>query len=154
MKTPYMLIGIIIAVVVIGGVFMLQSSNNSQTPTLGEEENMMPPLEVQSQSSPTVVYGDEGYSPKELMIKKGEIVTFKNESSQPMWTASAVHPSHTAYPGTDIKNCGNAMMMDMMFDSCAGVPAREVWKFQFNETGGWGYHNHLKPSDWGKIIVE
>lgn len=151
MKTSYIVIAIVIAVVAIGGIVMLQSNNKPQAPALEEEESMM---EEASQSSPTVVYNDEGYSPKELTIKKRDTVTFTNGSSQPMWTASAVHPSHTVYPKTDIKNCGNAMMMDMMFDSCVGVPAGGTWEFQFNETGSWGYHNHLRPNHWGKVIVE
>ena len=117
MKTSYILIGIVIAVVVIGGVLMFQSNNNGQMPSLSEEENMTPPLGEQVQSSPVVTYTDEGYSPKELTVKKGDIVTFANMSSMPMWTASAMHPTHTVYPGTDIKNCGNPGMMDMMFDS-------------------------------------
>ncbi len=155
MKTSYILIGIVIAVVVIGGVFVLRSNSNTQTPTLKEEETVTPPMmEEGSQSSLMVSYTDGGYSPKELTIKKGEVVTFKNESSQPMWTASAVHPNHTAYPGTDIKNCGSTTMVDKMFDSCAGVSSLQVWKFQFNETGSWKYHNHLTPTRTGTITVE
>lgn len=154
MKTLYILIAVVLAVIVIGGVFVLQSNNSSQVPSLGEEENMMPPIvEEQPQSSLMVTYGDEGYSPKELMVKKGETVTFTNESSQPMWTASAIHPSHTAYPGTDVKDCGDSMM-GMMFDTCAGTPMGSSWTFQFSETGEWGYHNHLRPTHWGKVIVE
>ena len=153
MKTSYIVIGIGIAVVIIGGVFLLQSSNNSQLPSLEEEENGILPM-MEEPTFLTVVYSDEGYSPKELRIKKGEIVTFKNESSQPMWTASAIHPSHTVYPGTDIKNCQNAMTVDVMFDSCDGISMGSVWKFQFNEVGEWGYHDHLRASHWGKVIVE
>ena len=154
MKPSYIVIGIVIAVVVLGGIFLFQSDNNSQTPSLGEEKNMMPPLAEQVQSSLMVTYTDEGYSPKELMIKKGDIVTFQNESSQPMWTASAIHPNHTVYPRTDIKNCQNGMMADTMFDSCDGIPAGSIWKFQFNEIGSWKYHNHLVPTRNGTIIVE
>lgn len=152
MKTSYIVIGIVIAVVAIGGVVMLQSNNNSQAPALEEEENMMP--SIGGKAPNMVIYTNEGYSPKELKIKKGESVTFKNESSQPMWTASAMHPTHTVYPGTDIKNCGNSAMMDMMFDSCSAVPSGESWKFQFNETGTWGYHDHMRATHFGKIIVE
>lgn len=140
MKTSYILIGIVIVVVVIGGVFILQSNNN-------------PPAAEQPQSSLTVMYSDGGYSPKELTIQKGETVTFKNESSQLMWTASAIHPSHEVYPGTSIQKCSNAPAGEM-FDSCVGTPAAESWTFQFNEAGEWGYHNHLRPSHWGKVIVE
>ncbi|MDO8474262.1 MAG: hypothetical protein Q7S62_01855 [bacterium] len=155
MKPSYILIGIVIAVVVVGGVIMLQSNNNSQLSSFEEEENMTPPMmEEQSQPSPTVVYTDGGYSPKELAIKKGDIVTFRNESSQPMWTASAMHPNHTAYPGTNITNCGKPAMMGMMFDACAVTSAGSSWMFQFNEIGEWGYHNHMQASHTGNIIVE
>ncbi|OHA66970.1 MAG: hypothetical protein A3C82_02700 [Candidatus Wildermuthbacteria bacterium RIFCSPHIGHO2_02_FULL_47_12] len=154
MKTSYILIGIVIAVVVIGGVLMFQSNNNGQMPSLSEEENMTPPLGEQVQSSSVVTYTDSGYSPKELTVKKGDIVTFTNMSSMPMWTAFAMHPTHTVYPGTDIKNCENPGMMDMMFDSCAQIPTGQIWKFQFNETGEWGYHNHMQASHWGKVIVQ
>jgi hypothetical protein len=58
------------------------------------------------------------------------------------------------YPKTDIKNCGDDTMMRMMFDACAGTSAGSSWMFQFNETGSWGYHNHLRPNHWGKVIVE
>lgn len=140
MKTSYIVIAIVLIVVGIGGVLILQSNNNSQTPS-------------QPQSSLAVVYSDEGYSPKELKIQKGETITFKNESSQLMWTASAIHPSHQVYPGTSIQKCSSAPT-GQMFDSCAGTPAAESWTFQFNEAGGWGYHNHLRPSHRGKVIVE
>jgi plastocyanin len=153
MKTSYIVIAVVIALVVIGGVLMLQSGNTSQSPSLGQEENMTPPLGVQPRPFLMVLYSDEGYSPKELKIKKGETVTFQNESSQPMWTASAIHPNHTVYPGTDIKNCGSAPM-GMMFDSCVGTSMGSSWMFQFSEAGSWGYHNHLRPTHTGKIIVE
>lgn len=143
MKTSYTVIGIVLVVVVIGGVMIFKSNNAPQIP-LGEE---------QPQSSLTVIYSDGGYSPGELKIKKGEIVTFKNESSQPMWTASAIHPTHEVYPGTSIQKCSSAPA-GKMFDSCAGTPAAESWTFQFNEAGEWGYHNHLRPSHWGRVIVE
>lgn len=153
MKTSYIVIGLVIAVVVIGGVFVLRSKNNSQTLSLGKEENTTPPMEEQPQSSLMVMYGDGGYIPGELKIKKGETVTFKNESSQPMWVASAVHPTHTVYPGSGVQKCGTAEQAGI-FDACAGTPTGSNWTFQFNKPGSWGYHNHLRTSHTGKIIVE
>jgi plastocyanin len=141
MKTSYILIGIVLVVVIIGGVMIFKPNN-------------APQVEEQPHSPLMVMYSDRGYSPKELKIKKGETVTFMNESSQPMWTASAIHPSHTAYPKTDVRNCGNeTMMLEMMFDACVGTLVGESWTFQFNEAGSWGYHNHLRPTHTGKIIV-
>ncbi len=154
MKTSYILITIVAVVLVIGGVFMIQSNNNTQTPSFMGEENTVPLImEEESQPSLVVSYTDEGYSPKELKIKKGETVMFKNRSSQPMWTASAIHPTHTVYPGTSIQQCANPQD-GSMFDSCLGTSIGENWTFQFDELGSWGYHNHLRPSHWGKVIVE
>lgn len=139
MKTSYILIGIVLVVVAVGGVMMFRDNNEPQTSS--------------PQSSLEVMYGDGGYSPGELKIKKGEAVTFKNESSQPMWTASAIHPTHGVYPGTSIAKCSSVPMGEM-FDSCAGTSVGSTWMFQFNEAGEWGYHNHLRPNHWGKVIVE
>tara|TARA_Y100000310_G_scaffold314332_1_gene363586 strand:+ start:451 stop:915 length:465 start_codon:yes stop_codon:yes gene_type:complete len=98
-----------------------------------------------------VTITDEGYSPKELSLVAGEIVVFKNDSSRPVWTASAVHPTHTVYPESDIRDCNSDKVM---FDSCSGVDPEGMWEFQFNEVGEWGYHNHLNPSNTGKITVQ
>ncbi len=153
MKTPYILIGIVLIIVIIGGVVMLRSDKNPQASSLGEEVMTSPLGEDELQPSLTVVYSDGGYSPRELMIKKGDTVIFKNESSQLMWTASAIHPSHTVYPGTSIQKCISSPD-GSMFDACAGTPVGSSWTFQFNELGSWGYHNHLVPTRNGTIVVE
>lgn len=153
MKTSYVVIGIVILAIAIGGVFLFQLSSKSQTPSLGEEENMVPPLGEQSQLSLDVVYNSEGYSPKELKIKKGEIVTFKNESSGGMWPASAFHPTHTAYPGSGILKC-DTPEEGTIFDACRAVEPGKEWQFQFNEIGSWKYHDHLVPTRTGTVIVE
>ena len=94
---------------------------------------------------------DDGYSHKEVSITKGNTVIFKNDSSRAVWTASAMHPTHLVYPGTDIKDCNTEKVM---FDACVGIEPGEEWEFQFNEVGEWGYHDHLRPSNYGKVIVE
>ena len=70
-----------------------------------------------------------------------------------MWTASAMHPTHMAYPGSDVKKCGTPEA-GMIFDSCAGTPSGESWSFKFNSAGEWKYHNHLNVGHYGAIIVE
>lgn len=103
--------------------------------------------ETDQDTENTVTYTDSGYSPATLTIEAGETVTFQNDSASAMWTASAVHPTHGEYP-TDGGCLGST------FDSCEGTQPGESWSFQFDETGEWGYHNHLAPSDTGKIVVE
>jgi len=101
----------------------------------------------------TVTYGANGYTPATLHVKKGAPVTFKNESDQQMWTASAIHPTHTVYPGSDIRKCGTPDATTI-FDMCKANAKGQQWSFTFNEVGTWKYHNHMHPADGGTIIVE
>ncbi|MEK7138627.1 MAG: hypothetical protein AAB799_00405 [Patescibacteria group bacterium] len=107
----------------------------------------------ESVSENVIMYSDSGYAPSTLTIKVGELVTFKNAGSKMMWTASAMHPSHKAYPGTDIALCGTQMMVPM-FDACKGYGQGESWMFKFNQRGTWKYHNHMEINHYGTIVVE
>jgi len=92
-----------------------------------------------------------GFEPKTLTVKAGDTVTFVNEDSDKHWPASAMHPTHTVYPGSDVKKCGSD---ESIFDACKGLEQGESFSFTFNEIGSWGYHDHLRASTTGKIVVE
>ncbi|MBI2145450.1 hypothetical protein HYU18_03960 [Candidatus Woesearchaeota archaeon] len=94
-----------------------------------------------------------GFVPQTLTIEAGEEVTFLNKDSTQHWPASAVHPTHTAYPGSDIAKCGTADAKTV-FDACKGLAQGEAFKFTFNQKGSWKYHDHLNPSLWGTVVVE
>lgn len=94
-----------------------------------------------------IIYTDTGYSPSSLEIKTGDSVVFKNNSSQAMWSASAMHPSHKDYPTTG--GC-----LGSTFDACKGVQPGENWSFKFDIAGDWKYHDHLSPKNFGAIIVK
>lgn len=100
-----------------------------------------------------VVYTDAGFEPTELVISRGETVTFANESNRSFWPASDDHPTHTAYPGTALADCGSAASGEM-FDACSPVIAGSNFSFTFYQPGEWGYHDHLRPSYSGKITVQ
>lgn len=147
------------AIVLVGVVVFLFLRGTSEvsvpsptlTPTSTAKETPMP---TTIQVSKTIVtYSDSGYSPLTITVKKGDTVVFENKSSRMVWTASAVHPTHKAYPGSDIAKCGTLSGRDM-FDSCKGYEPGESWAFKFNETGTWKYHNHLQPKHTGIIVVE
>jgi len=124
-------IAIIIAVVVVAGGYFLLNRPPAAPPVIGDE----------------VTYTDSGYSPKVLQLKVGTEVTFKNESSRSVWTASTFHPTHRVYPTTG--GC-----LGSTFDSCEGIQTGDSWSFTFDEQGTWKYHNHLRPGRTGTIIVE
>jgi len=110
--------------------------------------------ESQSQDQTTTVrYTDSGYDPKTVTISAGDTVTFINESSRLMWTASKTHPVHRLYPGSNISKCGTAEE-DTIFDACEGTPSGSTWSFVFNEVGDWRYHNHVSTGRTGTISVE
>ncbi|KKS44201.1 MAG: hypothetical protein UV48_C0012G0005 [Candidatus Azambacteria bacterium GW2011_GWA2_42_9] len=86
----------------------------------------------------TVEYKENQFVPRELKIKKGDIVTWINNNSEPIWPASAIHPTHQVYPG---------------FDALKGLNTGESYSFTFDKVGNWKYHNHLNPSVTGVVEV-
>ncbi len=95
----------------------------------------------------------DGFSPSTLEINKGETVTFINKDSREHWPASAMHPTHRAYPGSDREKCGTSEQNNI-FDACRDLKAGESYSFTFNEVGSWNYHDHLNTGMFGKIIVK
>ena len=73
----------------------------------------------------------EGFQPSSITIKKGQKVTWINNTSGLSWPASNPHPSHTDYPG---------------FDTELPMKSGQAWSFTFTKVGDWGYHDHLSPT--------
>jgi len=153
------LIIVLIIIVLVGGYFAF--FNKSNAPVLNE--NQVTPTTNTTTNNPTVNgapvapgskmetgtintakgvmvnYTNSGFSPKTVTIKKGEVVTFVNQSSGDMWVASNPHPIHTDYPA---------------FDEKVAVGSGSSWSFTFDQVGIWGYHNHKSPSNTGTIVVQ
>lgn len=149
---------VIIAIIIIAGAYYLLRSQKTGAPSptrVPQTTSQGQGTAVQSPSGTTsepveqniVTYTDTGYSPSSIKIKVGTTVTFKNESTQAMWTASAMHPTHTVYPTTG--GC-----IGSTFDACKGIQPGESWSFKFDIAGSWKYHNHLNPSHFGTVVVE
>lgn len=96
-----------------------------------------------------VTYTDDGFTPETVTIQAGETVRFVNESSRDMWVGSDNHPTHTLYPGSSTDDC-----LGSSFDQCEGTGSGTFFTFTFTEVGTWGYHNHVRSSHGGVIIVE
>lgn len=146
------IIGIIIVVVIVAGGYFLFRGSYQPAPSVPQTSNQQTipqPSAIQSPATEekVITYTDSGYSPTTLTVKKREVVVFKNQSSQSMWTASAVHPTHRGYPTTG--GC-----IGSTFDACKGVQPGDNWSFRFDIPGTWKYHNHLNPGNTGTIVVE
>ncbi len=86
----------------------------------------------------TIVRTDSGYEPREVVIKKGEIILWKNESNEFHWPASDLHPTHGIYPE---------------FDPLRPIAPGEDWKFKYDKVGEWKFHDHIRANKTGKITV-
>lgn len=151
---------IIIAVIFIGTYFLFGLNKQPASLMTSQQVNEVEGKNITIESNATqiggnyeVIYTNSGYSPSELKIKIGDIVTFKNQSFFVMWTASGMHPSHMLYSGTSLQeHCPD--ITNTSFDECQGAQPGESWSFTFEKRGTWPYHNHVKASDFGKIVVE
>ena len=162
---------IIVVILVAGGYFLYQNmasapalnqnnqpTNAPQDTTTQDQDNgtggqMSAGVDVLIPKTWQVNYTDAGYSPSTLTIKAGDTVMFKNESSVDVWTASAMHPEHVLYSNTSLsQHCPDVENDD--FDQCQSRGAGTSWSFTFNKTGAFGYHNHMKATHFGKIIIE
>ena len=157
MKNIFVIL-VVIVIAGLGGYFFLRgpaASPEENTPTNSAQEQGTPQPQDKTAEPPAeatanvIIYSDSGYAPKTITIQAGESVTFKNQSSESMWPASAIHPTHRVYPTTG--GC-----LGSTFDACRGVLAGGSWTFTFDIAGTWKYHDHLNPSasNSGTVIVE
>ena len=153
---------LVVLVLVLGGYFLFQANVASQNQVVPQEQSQTnpPPGDTLTVTLPPIVqikhevtYTDAGFSPATLTVKEGETVVFKNESSGGMWVGSAMHPSHMVYSGTTLQqHCPDTL--NTSFDECKSDAPGTSWSFTFAKKGSFGYHNHVKASTFGKIIVE
>lgn len=140
------------AIVIAGGAFLF--SQKTETPIVENQrtqQKQSPKPELKMTS--VVSYTDSGFVPQTFIVKQGDTVIFVNQSSAPTWPASAMHPTHTVYPGSGIQKCGTSEKAGI-FDACKGISQGQEWPFQFNEKGSWQYHDHLNASHYGTIVVK
>lgn len=141
---------LIASLLLIGSCAQYGQQASAPQPTLSQPE-----AQAAQPAKNTVEVTSSGYNPSTLTIKSGETVTWANKDSSAHWIASAQHPTHKVYPGSDIAKCGTPDQKDI-FDACNGVGPGDSWSFTFNQKGSWNYHDHLnvKAPFFGKIIVE
>ncbi len=95
----------------------------------------------------TIKMDKDGFTPSDIVIKKGDAVEFVNTMSQDcwesdarcsFWPASDLHPTHEEYPE---------------FDPLRPLAPGESWVFRFKEEGKWDFHDHLKARLRGTVTV-
>lgn len=133
-----------IIIIILGVSLLLVAGCSSQNNNIAQ-----PPVKNDNaiNNGNTIEITESGFNPSTLTINAGETVTWINKGSSQAWPASAVHPSHNAYPESG--GC-----LGSKFDACRRLKQGESYSFTFNQKGTWKYHDHLSPGDTGTIIVE
>lgn len=136
----------IIVIIIILVVGFLMFSDGTSTETVTEEvvteevvENFDEVVVDTTGEVIVIKYNDSGFVPENIEVSAGQVVRFVNESTENMWVASDNHPTHRIMPE---------------FDHKEAVPAGESYEFAFTKVGEWAYHNHVKPSAVGTVVVK
>ena len=160
----------IIVVAVLGvGYWWWQGQNTGSNETVSESEMMENDSSVQgaiedgammedgmindtgasAPMSAAVSYNGASFSPAKVTIKRGGTVTWTNDGETSMWVASAQHPTHAVYAGTNLQqHC--ATEANDSFDQCRGG---DVYSFTFDKVGTWNFHDHLHTNVFGSVEV-
>src|SRR3989338_11440879 len=132
-KTVLVIIGI--AIVALGAWYFV---GQPQVPSVDQPQKLEDEkVEEVTETGNIITFTESGFSPSPMTIKVGESVKFVNNSENDFWPASAMHPTHKVYPGSDIDKCGTSER-NLLFDACEGIAPGKSWEFVFNETGEWG----------------
>jgi plastocyanin len=112
------------------------NNNSESTPTFSSEEDLGV---VDQPEVKEIKITANGFSPSTIEIRKGDYVQFTNSDSARHWPASDPHPAHTGLAG---------------FDAKKGLSQGETYRYQFNKTGTFGFHDHMNSSLDGTVIVK
>lgn len=138
------IIGLVV-IVVLGGGYLVLHKNNTKTSTNSSQPSTSAtssaPAASSSNTKPaaaTITYDGSSFSPNSITVKSGDTVAIKNTSSSDVQVQSNPHPTHT--DDSDL-NVGL-------------ISAGQTTTFTVTKTGSFGYHNHLDPSQQGKITIQ
>ncbi|MBI2028246.1 MAG: cupredoxin domain-containing protein [Candidatus Levybacteria bacterium] len=128
---------IVIGLVVVVGAFLVIRNTSNQQGTQPQTESN--PAQILQENPPITVSLDEsGFTPKDITVKAGSRVIWINKSGKAATVSSDDHPTHQIYPRINLGEFGDSSSVQLVFD----------------ETGIYGYHNHLDASQTGTVTVE
>ena len=133
------IITVVIAVTLIGGGLAIMSLNKSSSTTDGASPQTSASSETTTQTgASTITYSDKGFSPSNITVKAGDLVSVTNNSSSSLQFASDPHPQHT-----DNKDLNVGV-----------IKKGQSMTFRASKIGTFGFHNHYQAGDTGMITVQ
>ena len=151
---------VVVVIVIAGGWYLLSSapveapsSDTGATSQVPVIDGTTPEMVVENATpNAAVVYSDQGFSTQSIIVPLGTTVVFTNQSSVNMWVASAMHPTHIVYSGTNLsQHCPDTT--NTAFDACAATVPGGRYSFTFTKEGTWKYHDHVDASKFGSVTV-
>lgn len=143
-RSKGLIIGVIIAVIVIAAiVFFAILHKSSESFDAADSTNVTKATADNNSAAPapseriTITFKDSGYTPSELTVKKGTVITVKNEGTSRTEFSSGAHPTHRENPEMNLKT----------------LAPGESASYTANEVGTWTFHDHLHPDLGGTIKV-
>lgn len=144
----FMILGVI-ALVLLGGVFLFKKTMTPGQPVTTESVVSSPKPEItltpeasastKLEVSPVeVTLNANGFFPVTLTIKAGTKIVWANKSGGMATVNSDPHPQHTDYPSLNLGRFNDGGTLELVFD----------------KAGTYKYHNHLDASQTGTVIVE
>lgn len=134
MNKSYVAVGVLAAVVLVVGVVSTRgtevSSDASAAATLLADKSVL------------VTYGDNGFTPTVIQIKRGTTVRFLNTSGKSLRVAAVNDPSKS----------GGAASLE--FNASRSVRQGESFEVSVTVPGVWAYKNLNAPAAIGVAIVE
>ena len=120
-----------------------KTSSTGGTVTNTSQENSTPASnDTESGEEVTITFSDSGVTPAQAEVKSGGTINWVNNSSKVVEVGSDPHPTHTV--NTEI-SAG-----EFVIDLAPGASS----KAKVIMSGTFGYHDHLKPSVRGKVVVK
>lgn len=118
---------------------MVPKKTVSTKPVVQEPVTVTNTVTAPESSRLVVTYTDQGFSPSVREVKRGEELTFINDSSKGMRVTSFPIANQGYYTG---------------FIQTKTVARGGIYKFTFLEVGSWNYQNLNYENDKGVIVVK
>lgn len=129
-----LLVAVVVGVILFGGLAtILLPRRASKVGTSPQTQTTIKRSDIKE-----VILKKKGFSPASVTIKRGETVTWINQSGSDAGVNSVPHPTHNLHR---FLNLG-------VFPNGSSVQAT------FETSGSYNYHNHLSPQQRGTVVVK
>ena len=140
MKNKYVIGGLVLATtLVLSACKSNMVTNTTSVPANNEVRN---DTAVQATAAATITIADSGAEPKSVTIKAGESINWLNKSARQVEVGSADHPAHTKNP----QLTGGEFVISL-------APGESKVVSAGTNKGTWGWHDHLKASVNGTVVI-